>query len=181
VVLTVPSTDAARVSALDDSGFIDLLHERFGWRLGRLSRPGRRVSYPLQRVQARRLSAARGVLIGNAAQTLHPIAAQGFNLGLRDALTLAELLMEASRAGADPGDAALLAEYCARRREDRAGTIAMSDRLARFTASELPALKLLRSLGLIALDRVAPLQSLLALHGMGFRANVPKLALGQRL
>jgi 2-octaprenyl-6-methoxyphenol hydroxylase len=181
VVLTVPSTDAARVSALDDNGFIDLLHERFGWRLGRLSRPGRRMSYPLQRVQSRRLSATRGVLIGNAAQTLHPIAAQGFNLGLRDALTLAELLVEAGRAGVDPGGAALLAEYSERRREDRAGTIAMSDRLARFTASELPALKLLRSLGLVALDRVAPLQSLLALHGMGFRANVPKLALGQQL
>jgi 2-octaprenyl-6-methoxyphenol hydroxylase len=177
VVLTVPTADVARVAALDDGGFVDLLHERFGWRLGRLSRPGRRVSYPLQRLQALRLTAARAVLVGNAAQTLHPIGAQGFNLGLRDALTLAELLIDA--APADPGAPELLHAYSERRREDRAGTIAMSDGLARFTASEAPPLKLLRSFGLLALDRIAPLQDALVKRGMGFRGTVPRLALGQ--
>ena len=90
VVLTVPTEEASRVTQLDDAAFLDLLHARFGWRLGRLSRPGKRVSYPLHRVCAQRLTSTRAALIGNAAQTLHPIAAQGFNLGLRDALTLAE-------------------------------------------------------------------------------------------
>jgi 2-octaprenyl-6-methoxyphenol hydroxylase len=175
-VLTVPGTDAARVAALDDAGFVDLLHERFGWRLGRLARLGRRVSYPLRRVQASRLIAPRSVLVGNAAQTLHPIGAQGFNLGLRDALTLAELLVDSARG--DPGDAALLAEYAERRRQDREGTIAMSDGLVRLTGNEAPPLKFLRSLGLLALDRVGPLQAVLARHGMGFRGAVPRLALG---
>jgi 2-octaprenyl-6-methoxyphenol hydroxylase len=175
VVLTVPADDASRVAALDDAGFIALLHECFGWRLGRLSRPGKRVSYPLKRVYAQRIVAPRAVLVGNAAQTLHPIGAQGFNLGLRDALTLAELLIE--RKG-DAGDATLLAEYAARRREDREGTAAASDALARWTANESPPLKLLRSVGLLALDRVAPLQAAMVRRGMGFRGQVPKLALG---
>src|SRR6185312_582675 len=108
VVLTVPTDDASRVAALDDAGFVALLHERFGWRLGRLSRPGKRVSYPLRRRYAQRIVAPRAVLVGNAAQTLHPIGAQGFNLGLRDALTLAELLIDDK---GDVGDAALLVEY----------------------------------------------------------------------
>jgi 2-octaprenyl-6-methoxyphenol hydroxylase len=178
VVLAVPAADAEKVGALDDAGFTELLHARFGWRLGRLSRPGRRVSYPLRRVQAMRLTARRSVIVGNAAQTLHPIGAQGFNLGLRDALTLAELLVEGAKSGRDPGAAAMLVDYAERRRDDREGTIAMSDGLARLTANESPPLKLLRSLGLLALDRVPPLQAALVRRGMGFRGAVPQLALG---
>ncbi|TLY49716.1 MAG: 2-octaprenyl-6-methoxyphenyl hydroxylase [Gammaproteobacteria bacterium] len=178
VVLTVPTADAARVGALDDAGFIALLHERFGYRLGRLSRPGKRVSYPLARVMAQRLVAPRTVVVGNAAQTLHPIAAQGFNLGLRDALTLAEMLIEHMRFDGDPGDVDLLARYAARRREDREGTAAMSNGLARWTANEALPLKLARSLGLVALDRIAPLQDMFVRRGMGFRGEVPRLALG---
>ncbi len=178
VVLSVPAADAEKVAALDDAGFTALLHARFGWRLGKLSRPGRRVSYPLRRVQALRLTGARSVIVGNAAQTLHPIGAQGFNLGLRDALTLAELLVDGVRSGRDPGDATMLADNAERRREDREGTIALSDGLARLTANESPPLKLLRSLGLLALDRVPPLQAALVRRGMGFRGAVPRLALG---
>jgi 2-octaprenyl-6-methoxyphenol hydroxylase len=177
VVLTVPTDDAGRVAALDDAGFIALLHERFGWRLGKLNKPGKRVSYPLRRLYAQRTVAPRVVLVGNAAQTLHPIGAQGFNLGLRDALTLAELLIE--RKG-DSGDPALLAAYAQRRCEDREGTAAQSDALARWTANESPPLKLLRSFGLLALDRVAPLQAAMVRRGMGFRGQVPALALNQR-
>jgi 2-octaprenyl-6-methoxyphenol hydroxylase len=177
VVLTVPAADAKRVATLDDAAFIDLLQDRFGYRLGRLVRPGRRVSYSLARVQAQRLHAPRAVLIGNAAQTLHPIGAQGFNLGLRDALTLAELLLDAAQAGGDPGTTELLRAYAERRREDREGTSAMSDGLARWTANEAPPLKLLRALGMLALDRVAPLQQALVRRGMGFRGRAPRLAL----
>jgi 2-octaprenyl-6-methoxyphenol hydroxylase len=178
VVLTVPTDDAPRAAALDDGGFIELLHERFGYRLGRLSRLGKRVSYPLARVMAQRLVAPRAVLVGNAAQTIHPIGAQGFNLGLRDALTLAEMLIEQR---GDPGDVALLARYAAQRREDREGTAAMSDGLARWTADESWPLKLARSFGLVALDRIAPLQDAFVRRGMGFRANAPLLALNDLL
>ena len=177
VVLSVPSADAARVAVLDDADFADLLQTRFGYRLGHLTRPGKRVAYPLKRVQAQRLTAPRAVLVGNAAQTLHPIGAQGFNLGLRDALTLAELLTDAAQAGTDPGAASLLTDYVARRHQDRTGTIAMSDGLVRLTANEALPLKLLRSFGLLALDRIVPLQSALVRRGMGFRGIVPHLAL----
>ncbi|HEX6834885.1 MAG TPA: 2-octaprenyl-6-methoxyphenyl hydroxylase [Rudaea sp.] len=177
VVLTVPAEDAERVAALDDDGFVALLQERFGWRLGRFGRPGKRVSYPLRRVQATRVTAPRAVLVGNAAQTLHPIGAQGFNLGLRDALTLAELLT-ADRG--DPGAPARLDAYAARRREDREGTAALSDGLARWTANDAVPFKLLRSIGLVALDRIAPLQAAFVRRGMGFRGHVPRLALGDR-
>jgi 2-octaprenyl-6-methoxyphenol hydroxylase len=173
VVLTVPIGDAERVAGFDDAAFVACLQQRFGWRLGRFSRPGRRTSYPLRRVQAQRLIAPRAVLVGNAAQTLHPIAAQGFNLGLRDALTLADVLRDTR----DPGAASMLNEYVERRTEDRNGTIAMSDGLARWTSSESPPLKVLRSLGLLALDRIEPLQSALVARGMGFRGVVPDLAL----
>jgi 2-octaprenyl-6-methoxyphenol hydroxylase len=91
---------------------------------------------------------------------------------------LAELLIERSRVGGDPGAADLLDEYARRRREDRDGTIAMSDGLVRMTANDAAPLKLLRSLGLIALDRVPALQAALVHRGMGFRGHVPQLALG---
>jgi 2-octaprenyl-6-methoxyphenol hydroxylase len=177
LVLTVAAADAARVGALDDAAFIDFVHERFGYRAGRLSRPGRRKPYPLARVLASRTTAPRAVLVGNAAQTVHPVGAQGFNLGLRDALTLAELLRDAAVAKTDAGDADLLARYAARRREDRDATARFSDDLVRLMSNDFAPLRLLRSAGFHALDRIAPLKRRFALRGMGFRGDTPLLAL----
>ena len=112
------------------------------------------------------------MLLGNAAQTVHPIGAQGFNLGLRDALTLAEVLR--AHAG-DPGGADLLARHAQRRREDRERTLAFSDGLARTTGNPSPLLRPLRSLGLLAADRGGWLQSWLVGGAMGFRGDVPEL------
>lgn len=173
LVLTVPGEQAEEVAALDDAGFIALAQRRFGWKLGHLARPGKRHPYAIRRVAAQRLAGPRAVLVGNAAQTVHPIGAQGFNLGLRDALTLAELVAGA----ADPGDAALLERYAARRAPDREGTMAMSHGLVRLACLEQPALAPLRSLALLACDRVAPLQSRLARRGMGFRGEPPRAVL----
>ena len=103
LVLSVPASDAARIGALDDVDFLAFVRARFGFRAGRFSRPGRRKPYPLARALASRTIAPRAVLIGNAAQTVHPIGAQGFNLGLRDALTLAELLREGVARNEDAG------------------------------------------------------------------------------
>jgi 2-octaprenyl-6-methoxyphenol hydroxylase len=112
------------------------------------------------------------VLVGNAAQTLHPIGAQGFNLGLRDALTLAELI---EAAGGDPGATGLLEDYAARRAEDRERTLAFTDGLARATASSTPLLAPLRSAGLVALDRLPSAQAFLVGGAMGYRGDVPAL------
>ncbi|HEY6940194.1 2-octaprenyl-6-methoxyphenyl hydroxylase [Dokdonella sp.] len=177
LVLSVPTADAARVGALDDDAFVALVHDRFGWRAGRFSRPGRRKPYPLARALAERTTAARSVLVGNAAQTVHPLGAQGFNLGLRDALTLAELLREAASSGADPGDAGLLARYVERRAGDRAATTAFSDDLVRLMGNDVLPLRVLRSLGFHALERSRTLKRGFALRGMGFRGDASALAL----
>ncbi len=178
LVLTVPTADADAVAALDDAGFLALAQRRFGWRLGRLGQPGRRHPYAIQRVAASALTAPRAVLVGNAAQTVHPIGAQGFNLGLRDALTLAELLTDAAASGAgDPGAAGLLARYAARRAPDREGTMTMSHGLVRLACLPQPLLAPLRSLALLACDRVPPLRHALATRGMGFRGEPPRAVL----
>jgi 2-octaprenyl-6-methoxyphenol hydroxylase len=173
LVLTVPGEQAEAVAALGDDDFIALAQQRFGWKLGRLTRPGKRHPYAIRRVAARQLIGPRAVLVGNAAQTVHPIGAQGFNLGLRDALTLSELVAAAE----DPGAAGLLQRYAARRAPDREGTMAMSHGLVRLACLEQPLLAPLRSLALLAYDRVSPLQHLLARHGMGFRGEPPHAVL----
>lgn len=173
LVLTVDADTAAEVTSLDDAGFIELAQRRFGWRLGRLSRPGKRHPYVIKRVAARNLIGPRAVLVGNAAQTIHPIGAQGFNLGLRDALTLAELIAESE----DPGSQHLLEHYAARRAPDREGTMAMSHDLVRFACMPQPLLAPFRSLALLTYDRVSPLQQILARRGMGFRGEPPRAVL----
>jgi len=173
LVLTVPQHEAKAVEAMDDEAFIALAQDRFGWRLGRLSRPGKRHPYAIQRVAARSLISQRAVLVGNAAQTVHPIGAQGFNLGLRDALTLAELLASA----ADPGAPSLLENYAARRAPDREGTMAMSHGVVQLACLRQPLLAPLRSAAMLAFDRLPPLQRLIARRGMGFRGEPPKAVL----
>ncbi len=174
VVHGVATGEAQAVAALDGPGFLARAQHAFGWRAGRFLEVGERSVYPAQRVVAGHTTGRRLVLVGNAAQALHPIGAQGFNLGLRDALTLAELLPGAE----DPGADALLAEYVRRRQEDRRRTLAFSDGLARITASPAPLLRPLRSLGLSAIGAVPALQSLLAGGAMGYRGDVPALCRG---
>jgi 2-octaprenyl-6-methoxyphenol hydroxylase len=169
-VCGVAAEAADGVLAADDEAYRRYLQERFGWRAGAFTAVGRRVGYPLLQVVAERLTGPRAVLVGNAAQALHPIGAQGFNLGLRDALGLAELL----RGAADPGAAALLDAYAERRREDRAATLAFSDGLARLTSRDGPLPHLLRSLGLLALARSSGLRQPLVHAAMGLRGMPPR-------
>ncbi|MFZ2236902.1 MAG: 2-octaprenyl-6-methoxyphenyl hydroxylase [Dokdonella sp.] len=177
LVLTVPGDEAERIAALDDDAFIAFVHERFGYRAGRLTRPGKRKPYPLMRSLADSLTAPRMVLIGNAAQTVHPLGAQGFNLGLRDALTLAECLADVAAQTGDAGADDVLADYVAQRTEDRAATTSFSDDLVHLMASDTLPLRGLRSLGFLALDRVPALKRRVALRGMGFRGRTPTKAL----
>jgi len=172
VVHGVASAHAAEVAALDEAGWLARLQRVFGWRAGRFVETGERSAYPIAGVVAEALSAPRALLLGNAAQTVHPVGAQGFNLGLRDALTLAELLR--AHAG-DPGADALLARHAERRREDRERTLAFSDGLARLTGAASPLLRPLRSLGLLAAARPGWVQAWLVGGAMGFRGDVPEL------
>lgn len=171
-VLGVAVDAADTVAGLADADYLALLQSRFGGRAGRFLRVGKRSTYPIRRVLADRLTGPRAVLLGNAAQTIHPVGAQGFNLGLRDALTLAECLAGVD----DPGSAAVLAAYCERRAEDRARTLAFSDGLARITANPTPLLGVLRSLAMFGLEHLPGLKAPLAAGAMGYRGQVPALA-----
>jgi len=165
----------SQVMALDDAAFLQRLQNAFGWRVGRFVSSGPRSAHAALRVVADRIVAPRAVLVGNAAQTLHPIGAQGFNLGLRDALTLAEMIEVEGIAsvGAD-----LLPRYAQRRREDRERTLAFSDGLARVTSNTSGALGVLRAFGYAAVDRLPALQAQLVGGAMGYRGDVPALCRG---
>jgi 2-octaprenyl-6-methoxyphenol hydroxylase len=176
LVLTMATGEAERVLAMGDEAFAALAQRRFGWKLGRLARPGKRQAHGAHRVLAQSLVAPRTVVIGNAAQTVHPIGAQGFNLGLRDALTLAELVAGT----ADPGSDEVLRDYVERRAPDREGVLAFSHGLISLACLPQPTLSPLRSLALIAFDSVPPLKRALARRGMGWRGQCPPKATLER-
>lgn len=175
-VCTVPSEQADAVAALDEDGYLDFLQQRFGWRVGRFLRTGKRSAYPLRKLVAERLYAQRAVLVGNAAQTLHPIGAQGFNLGLRDALTLAETIGDAHRQGQDIGALDVLEEHVRRRLPDRDATLKMSHGLVQFFSNTSTPVRLLRSAGMLAMDRIPGLANGLVYESMGFGSDVSQLA-----
>ncbi len=180
IVWTLPPAEAAAVLALDEAGFLAALQVAFGYRLGAFRKTGRRASYPLSRVQAQAWHAGRIALVGNAAHGIHPVAGQGFNLGLRDAAALAELLARQGPAG-DPGAAPMLAEYSEWREADRARTVRDTDGLVQVFTSEFAPLRAGRRLGLIGLDLFPPARAAVARRGMGLAGRMPRLALGQPL
>jgi 2-octaprenyl-6-methoxyphenol hydroxylase len=166
---------AHQILALDQAGYLQRLQATFGWRAGRFTHAGQRGSYPLRLTRAHRPVAQRTVLIGNAAQALHPVAGQGFNLGLRDAAMLAELI---AAAPADAGDAALLARFAHWRAGDRLGVTRFTDGLVKLFGDTRPGVGLLRRTGLLMFDLAPPAKAALARVSAGFTGPVPRLARG---
>jgi len=181
VVLTVATEQADAFMALDDSAFLAALQARFGYRLGRLERVGRRQAWPLRLLRATASVAERLALVGNAVHTLHPIAGQGFNLGARDVAVLAEVLVDALRAGEDPGTLAVLQRYGDWRRSDHENVTVFTDGLARVFSMPLPLLGVARTAGLLAFDLLPPAKRLLTRLTMGRSGRTPRLARGLSL
>ena len=154
-----------------DSRFCDELQRAFGWRLGRITQAGARNVYPLSLTTATRTVSHRLALVGNAAQTLHPIAGQGFNLGLRDVMTLAENLAQAHAARQDIGDYALLCQYQRQRAEDKAATIGVTDGLVHLFANRWVPLVVGRNVGLMAMELFTPARDVLAQRTLGWVAR----------
>ncbi|MGH8529088.1 MAG: 2-octaprenyl-6-methoxyphenyl hydroxylase [Nevskiales bacterium] len=171
LVWTHPSTDAAARLKQSETAFLRDLQQAFGHRLGRFRKVGTRASYPLQRVLSQEQTQGRCLLIGNAAHSLHPVAAQGFNLSLRDVVTLTELLAEAIQQQKDIGSAELLTRYCSLRSKDQARVSGFTDSLVRFFSSDLPGLGSARSLGLLGMDLAPALKRAFALRNMGLTAS----------
>lgn len=157
IVWTVPSAHAHALMAAPDADWQSALQNAIG-PLAQLQGITDRAAYPLGLRLRGHITAPRHVWLGNAAQTLHPVAGQGFNLALRDAWELADALTGAS----DPGTPALLAAYAQRRRTDREGAAAFTDLLVKTFSSDLPPLPSLRGLGLLALNTLPPLRHFVA-------------------
>jgi 2-octaprenyl-6-methoxyphenol hydroxylase len=175
VVWTLAPEAAQAAMQLDDAAFLARLQERFGFRLGRLTRVGRRHAYPLALTQAEERVGRRVVIIGNAAQGLHPIAGQGFNLGLRDVATLAEVIAESP---GSLGEDSMLDRYDEWRRTDRRGVIAFTDGLVRLFRSPLGSVKMARDLGMLLFDVMPPAKSALSALSLGITGKLPRLARG---
>ncbi len=179
IVWTRKPDDVARLLALPDHEFLREFQAAFGFRLGRFMRIGQRASYNLMLSRAERHIAQRLAVVGNAAQGLHPIAGQGFNLGLRDAMSLAEVISDQRAAGMlDAGDEDLLQAYADWRETDRRRIVAFTDGLVRLFSTPLGVLRSLRSLGLLAFDVLPPAKSALARLSVGAAARIPRLARG---
>jgi 2-octaprenyl-6-methoxyphenol hydroxylase len=179
VVWAVKPERAAELMALDETAFAAELLSAFGWRAGRWTRIGRRNTYPLTLSRASETVAGRVVLIGNAAQALHPVAGQGFNLGLRDAATLAEML---SKAEPDPDFSPMATELLGRfavwRAEDRSGVTRFTDSLVKLFGSDTPGLGLVRNFGLLLFDMSPAAKRALSRVSWGFAGRMPRLARG---
>jgi 2-octaprenyl-6-methoxyphenol hydroxylase len=178
VVWTVESGQVDAVMQLSDEDFLAQLQERFGQRLGRLRRVGRRQAWPLRLLHANESVRERVALIGNAVHTLHPIAGQGFNLGARDIAALAEVLVDAVRNGEDPGALPVLERYARWRRHDHRNVTVFTDGLARLFSLSLPGLGMVRGAGLLAFDLLPPAKRLLTRITMGRATRLPRLARG---
>jgi 2-octaprenyl-6-methoxyphenol hydroxylase len=173
LVLTLEPAVAESAMSWSDAQFLGELQRRFGFRLGRFLKVGRRAAYPLSLTRAHRTSAGRCIIVGNAAQGLHPVAGMGFNLGLRDAASLAELVAEHREnlehvAGA----------YDLWRAGDRSEIIGFTDTLVRLFSNPLLPIRGARNLGLLAFDLLPPAKAALSSLSVGGAGRIPKLARG---
>lgn len=168
LVWTATPEAAEALLSLPDAEFLHRLHAHFGDRAGRFLGIRGRATYPLKLSRVRPVVSQRLVVIGNAAQTLHPVAGQGFNLGLRDAWELSLMLREATPD--QLGAAAMLDAYQSRRKPDTTGGMLFTDFLARTFANDLPGLAGMRGLGLGLMELVPPVKRFLA-DRMSFGAN----------
>jgi 2-octaprenyl-6-methoxyphenol hydroxylase len=167
IVWTERNATAQRMLTLDDAGFAQAIARRLGNHLGTVRVVGRRWNYPLGALHAHRYFDTRLVLVGDAAHTIHPIAGQGLNLGFRDVMALAELLIDASHRGDDCGAPDLLRRYQQQRRPDNLLMLAATDTLDRLFSNDNPLLRLARGVGIAAVHRAPPLKRLFMCQAMG--------------
>lgn len=177
-VWTVSADDAERVLALNDEDFLAELQAEFGYRLGRFSRVGARSAYPLVLSKALRLTATRSVLIGNAAHGLHPVSAQGFNLGMRDVAALCDCIADHFKKASDPGCELVLERYAQWRQSDQKKLVHFTDSLVRIFGSHRAGVRTLRDIGMLGFDLIPGVRSLFAKHTMGLAGELPRLSRG---
>jgi 2-octaprenyl-6-methoxyphenol hydroxylase len=181
IVWTENRERAARIHAMDDAAYLDALRPVFGAFLGEISLSGQRFIYPLSLDVATEFVADRVVLVGDAAHGIHPLAGQGFNLGLRDSAALAEVLSEARRRGEDIGAGSVAARYQGWRRADTAAMVAATDGINTLFSNDNALLRGLRTIGLGAVNAMPFLRQSAMRHAAGLTGNVPRLMQGKPL
>jgi 2-octaprenyl-6-methoxyphenol hydroxylase len=181
IVWTEREELAPRIMALSAGAFAAELRARFGDFLGAVEPIAPRWSYPVGVMLAERYIDRRLALVGEAAHVIHPIAGQGLNLGIRDVAALAELIIDARRLGLDIGDDGLLRRYQQWRRFDTVLLAAVTDSLNRLFSNAVAPLRLLRDLGLAAVDHLPPVKRFLMRDAMGITGELPRLVQGRPL
>ncbi|WP_020590378.1 UbiH/UbiF/VisC/COQ6 family ubiquinone biosynthesis hydroxylase [Kiloniella laminariae] len=167
--------------ALDNTGFAAELHRRFGQALGDFTVTDMRWSYPLSSLHAERYTDLRLALVGDSAHGMHPIAGQGLNLGLRDVAALAEVIVDARRAGLDIGSVQVLEDYARWRRFDNVLLLGAMDGLVKLFSNDLAPLRIARDLGLATVDKLPPVKRFFMKHAMGIVGDLPRLMRGESL
>jgi len=167
IVWTERSALAPRMMALDDAGFAREIARRLGDHLGAVRPIGRRWLYPLGALHAQRYIDTRLALVGDSAHGIHPIAGQGLNLGLRDAIALSDLVIAACEAGSDPGAPDLLAQYQARRRPANLLMLATTHALDRLFSTDHQLVRAVRDIGIASVNRLPPLRRAFMRQAMG--------------
>ncbi len=163
LVWCLPPDEATEVLSLDDDAFLNRLQNAFGWRLGKLEKTGARSAYPLLLRYREQNISHRFAIVGNAAQSLHPIAGQGFNLGIRDVASLVDEIIQAD----DVGSYHHLSKFKQRRDNDRTSTITLTSGLVHLFSNDLIALRIARNLGLMAMDNFPVLKTPLLSRTLG--------------
>lgn len=169
LVWAMPPQEAEQLMTLSEVDFLRQLQRTFGYRLGRFTQVGKRSGFPLQQVLMPNQIKWPVVFVGNAAHTLHPVAGQGFNLGLRDVATLAQCIAK------DGLNEAMLREYTQLRAHDQKIITRFTDGLIHLFTSRLPGLGVARGLGLVAVDNIPALKNILARYARGFGGVTPDL------
>lgn len=175
VVWTRSHEEAEDLISLNEEDFVAQLQACFGYSLGQLSLTAPRRAFPLTLIRAENMVVGRAVIIGNAVHQLHPVAGQGFNLGLRDVVQLAEMIIEQQQKNVDIGDSAFLQQYAETRQKDHNQTIGFTDNLVKIFSSDWLPLAATRSISLAVMDHIPFAKSLLAKHAMGLSGRLPRI------
>ena len=163
----IDTQDIEKIRAMDDREYLNRIQHRFGHRLGRFKKVGKRFVSPLLRIEANRQIAHRTVLLGNALRLLHPVGGQGYNLAIRDLSQLQQLLARQKFQSADPGAASLLKHFVDLRIHDQKRTVKFTDSLARCFRGRAALPAHMRAMGLTGMDTVSPLRNHFAQMTMG--------------
>ena len=175
VVWTRTHEEADDLMSMNEAEFIEQLQQSFGYPLGALTLSAPRRAFPLTLIRADNMVVGRTVIIGNAVHQLHPVAGQGFNLGMRDVVQLAEMLQLQQQNNADVGDKALLKQYAESRQKDHDHTIGFTDNVVKIFSSDWLPMAAARSISLAVMDHIPAAKSVLAKHAMGLAGRLPRV------